>query len=220
MPDSPTADLRLYKGTLNAAERALEGPGVSVRLSPTEAALLACLAALPGEVFSKERLLREVWGYRPGVKSRTVFSTIARLRQKIELDPAEPRHVLTVDGGYCFALREDEPVAVDGHFIGRLDALERLEGLLDARAPLITVFGPGGTGKTALAAAFAERAARGQVRERIWVELEGVDSSEQARRAAARALGLPAGSPAAQLRRALGARAGAGGAGRLRRAGR
>ena len=47
-------------------------------------------------VASRSELLREVWGYGAFVMSRTVDSHVAELRRKLEEDPANPRHILTV----------------------------------------------------------------------------------------------------------------------------
>ena len=70
------------------------------RLSPTETRLLAYMVEHTGEVLTKEQLLSDVWGYRPGVVSRTVFSTIDRLRKKIEVNLKEPQNLFIVFGGY------------------------------------------------------------------------------------------------------------------------
>lgn len=77
--------------------------GAREALTTHEAGLLAYLDRRAGEAVSRDDLLREVWGYRAGVVSRAVDNTVARLRAKIECDPAAPRHVLTVHGiGYRF----------------------------------------------------------------------------------------------------------------------
>jgi two-component system alkaline phosphatase synthesis response regulator PhoP len=56
-----------------------------------------------GETISREKLLDDVWGYEAYPTSRTVDNHILKLRQKIEKDPAHPRHILTVHGiGYKF----------------------------------------------------------------------------------------------------------------------
>ena len=49
-----------------------------------------------GRVASRMELLREVWGYGPLVLSRTVDSHVAELRRRLEDDPANPRHIVTV----------------------------------------------------------------------------------------------------------------------------
>ena len=57
------------------------------------------------EVVSREALLDHVWGYDTGALSRTVDTHIARLRQKIEIVPGEPRHLITVHRvGYRFVM--------------------------------------------------------------------------------------------------------------------
>ena len=67
-----------------------------MQLSPKAFDLLLALARRDGIVATREELLREVWGYGAFVLSRTVDSHIAELRRKLEDDPAEPAHILTV----------------------------------------------------------------------------------------------------------------------------
>jgi DNA-binding response OmpR family regulator len=75
--------------------------GAEVHLTKTEFRLLVELASAPGKVFSREVLLERVWGYGYFGDGRLVDVHIRRLRTKIEADPAEPRHVVTVRGlGY------------------------------------------------------------------------------------------------------------------------
>jgi DNA-binding response OmpR family regulator len=75
--------------------------GTEVHLTKTEFRLLCELASSPGRVFSREVLLERVWGYGYFGDGRLVDVHIRRLRTKIEADPANPRHVLTVRGlGY------------------------------------------------------------------------------------------------------------------------
>ncbi len=70
-------------------------------LTPLEFDLLACLAKRPGQVFTREALLQEVWGYRHAADTRLVNVHVQRLRAKIEHDPEAPEIVLTVRGvGY------------------------------------------------------------------------------------------------------------------------
>ena len=77
--------------------------GAAVALSPRGFALLAMLVARPGQVITRAQLLREIWGYSSGVMSRTVDMHIMELRRKLEVDPANPRHFLTVrKSGYRF----------------------------------------------------------------------------------------------------------------------
>jgi two-component system KDP operon response regulator KdpE len=76
--------------------------GEVVRLSPIETALLRYLVDRAGQVVPSPQLLTDVWGYAPGVTSRTVKTTVGRLRRKIELDPTLPVSLVTVPGvGYA-----------------------------------------------------------------------------------------------------------------------
>jgi DNA-binding response OmpR family regulator len=75
--------------------------GEEVHLTKTEFRLLVELASSPGRVFSREVLLERVWGYGYFGDGRLVDVHIRRLRTKVEADPANPRHVVTVRGlGY------------------------------------------------------------------------------------------------------------------------
>ncbi len=75
--------------------------GEVLALTPLEFDLLACLAKKPGQVFTREALLQEVWGYRHAADTRLVNVHVQRLRAKIERDPEAPEIVLTVRGvGY------------------------------------------------------------------------------------------------------------------------
>jgi two-component system response regulator MtrA len=70
-------------------------------LTPLEFDMLACLAKKPGQVFTREALLQDVWGYRHAADTRLVNVHVQRLRAKIEHDPEAPEIVLTVRGvGY------------------------------------------------------------------------------------------------------------------------
>jgi two-component system response regulator MtrA len=70
-------------------------------LTPLEFDLLVCLARKPWQVFTREVLLEEVWGYRHAADTRLVNVHVQRLRSKIEHDPENPEVVVTVRGvGY------------------------------------------------------------------------------------------------------------------------
>jgi len=71
-----------------------------LRLTDTEAAILARLAQAQGESISRNILLRDVWGYSPTVTTRTLETHIHRLRQKMERNPAKPSLLVTEHGGY------------------------------------------------------------------------------------------------------------------------
>ena len=81
---------------INPASRTVTKEGISVALSPKEFDLLLALVRRRGAVASRVELLREVWGHRVEVMTRTVDIHIAELRRKLEGDPSQPRHILTV----------------------------------------------------------------------------------------------------------------------------
>ena len=75
--------------------------GSPLMLTPLEFDLLVCLARKPWQVFTREVLLEQVWGYRHAADTRLVNVHVQRLRAKVEHDPENPRIVLTVRGvGY------------------------------------------------------------------------------------------------------------------------
>ena len=75
--------------------------GTEAHLTKTEFRLLVELASTPGRIFSREVLLERVWGLGYFGDGRLVDVHVRRLRTKIEPDPANPRHVVTVRGlGY------------------------------------------------------------------------------------------------------------------------
>src|SRR5690349_9260825 len=81
---------------INPASRTVTRKGEPVALSPKEFDLLLTLIRRRGAVASRVELLREVWGHRVEVMTRTVDIQIAELRRKLEDDPSAPRHILTV----------------------------------------------------------------------------------------------------------------------------
>jgi two-component system alkaline phosphatase synthesis response regulator PhoP len=81
---------------VNVASRAVTRGGKPVALTPKELDLLIALLRRRGAVASRLELLQEVWGYQADVMTRTVDMHIAELRRKLEDDPSEPRHILTV----------------------------------------------------------------------------------------------------------------------------
>jgi hypothetical protein len=77
--------------------------GQPVRVTHTEFRLLLALMRRRGAIASRIELLREVWGTGAAVSRRAVDTHIARLRRKLEEDPANPRHILTtLAWGYRF----------------------------------------------------------------------------------------------------------------------
>jgi two-component system response regulator MtrA len=112
------AQLRRGRGGETPAERLMIGPnhnqitidvpahtvtrnGEEVKLTPLEFDLLIALARKPRQVFTREVLLEQVWGYRHSADTRLVNVHVQRLRAKIEPDPERPEIILTVRGvGY------------------------------------------------------------------------------------------------------------------------
>ena len=114
--------LARVKAVLRRKDPALVATGLRIRLGRLEANLDAYTAAREGEevvmtarefeilkflwqhrnqTVTRDQLLNEVWGYEASPTTRTVDNFIVKLRQKIEADPARPRHILTVHGaGY------------------------------------------------------------------------------------------------------------------------
>lgn len=100
---SNTTHARLVFGDLELIpdEGKVLRDGDEVHLTKTEFRLLCELAESPGKVLSREALLDKVWGYDYFGDGRLVDVHIRRLRTKVEADPANPRHVVTVRGlGY------------------------------------------------------------------------------------------------------------------------
>ena len=81
---------------VDQAARSVSRRGDTIQLSPKAFDLLLSLIRREGRVASRMELLREVWGYGPLVLSRTVDSHVAELRRRLEDDPANPRHIVTV----------------------------------------------------------------------------------------------------------------------------
>jgi two-component system, OmpR family, KDP operon response regulator KdpE len=87
--------------TLDLHRRAATVAGNEVRLTPTEARLLASLAANLGETVGTDTLLARGWADTDEADSSYLWVSLRRLRQKIEMDPDQPVHLITVRGvGY------------------------------------------------------------------------------------------------------------------------
>jgi two-component system response regulator MtrA len=87
--------------TIDVAGHIVRRNGTALSLTPLEFDLLVCLARKPWQVFTREVLLEQVWGYRHAADTRLVNVHVQRLRSKVEVDPENPKIVLTVRGvGY------------------------------------------------------------------------------------------------------------------------
>jgi DNA-binding response OmpR family regulator len=99
--DATATQLRFGDLEIIPDEGVVRRGGEEIHLTKTEFRLLVELATSPGRVFSREVLLERVWGYGYFGDGRLVDVHIRRLRTKVEADPANPRHVVTVRGlGY------------------------------------------------------------------------------------------------------------------------
>lgn len=101
-PDQPTPKrLQIADLSIDVVGHTVQRDGETISLTPLEFDLLVCLARKPWQVFSREELLDEVWGYRHSADTRLVNVHVQRLRAKVETDPDDPKVVLTVRGvGY------------------------------------------------------------------------------------------------------------------------
>ncbi|MDF2966299.1 MAG: two component transcriptional regulator, winged helix family [Nocardioidaceae bacterium] len=87
--------------TIDVAGHSVKRGDTVLTLTPLEFDLLLCLARKPWQVFSREVLLEQVWGYRHAADTRLVNVHVQRLRSKVEHDPENPEIVVTVRGvGY------------------------------------------------------------------------------------------------------------------------
>ena len=103
-PPAPAGTTSFGTIDVDPATRSVTRGGVRVELAPKELDLLLALLRREGAVVSRPELLDEVWGYDSEVLSRTVDTHIAELRRKLEDDPANPVHILTVrKAGYRLA---------------------------------------------------------------------------------------------------------------------
>jgi two-component system, OmpR family, alkaline phosphatase synthesis response regulator PhoP len=105
--DDPAANaglqLRFGHIVVDLDTRTVTRAGRSVPLTHLEFELLRFFCVSARRVYSREQLLREVWGLRQAGTARTVDNFLAQLRAKLEDDPERPRHLLTVRGsGYRF----------------------------------------------------------------------------------------------------------------------
>jgi two-component system response regulator ResD len=102
--ERPGERMRVGDIDIDAAAREVRKGGRMLRLTAREFDLLLFLARHPHRVFSRDQLMRRVWGYEPAFDSGTITVHVRRIREKIEDDPARPRYLETVWGvGYRFS---------------------------------------------------------------------------------------------------------------------
>jgi DNA-binding response OmpR family regulator len=89
--------------SIDAGAREVRKGEARLKLTVKEFDLLWFLARHPGRVFSRDQLMSRVWGYSSAFDTGTVTVHVRRLREKLEDDPSQPRHLETVWGaGYRF----------------------------------------------------------------------------------------------------------------------
>ena len=96
-----TQEITLGDVVIDVTGHSVTREGEQISLTPLEFDLLTTLAKSPNQVFSRDELLRDVWGYPHAADNRLVNVHVQRLRSKVERDPENPELVLTVRGiGY------------------------------------------------------------------------------------------------------------------------
>ncbi len=103
MPSEEVQEFRFGECVVHFGRMSVERNGVPVVLTSLEFKLLKFFTEHPEIVLSRELLLTEVWGYHSYPTTRTVDNQILKLRQKLEINPSDPRHLLTLyRSGYKF----------------------------------------------------------------------------------------------------------------------
>jgi two-component system, OmpR family, KDP operon response regulator KdpE len=93
--EDAAAPFRFGEIELDRAARIVRRAGAEVHLTPTEYRLLSVLVSNAGRVLTQRQLLREVWGPSQSGQNHYLRIYMGHLRQKLEADPAQPRHLLT-----------------------------------------------------------------------------------------------------------------------------
>jgi DNA-binding response OmpR family regulator len=104
---SNVADLifRFADVTVDVGRRKITRGGEAVKVTPAEYNLLLYFLKNVDRALARDAILNAAWGYDFYPKTRTVDAHVARIRRKLEPNPAEPRHFLTIHGvGYRFLL--------------------------------------------------------------------------------------------------------------------
>ncbi len=121
--------------------------------------MLAYLAERAGQTVSRADLLEHVWGYAASSKTRTVYAAMQRLRAKIEVEPSDPKVLITIGrSGYAFhapavaEIRSEGPTGwarpLDSFVGRRAEQIELTRWLQDAEGPLLLdMYGPSGTAR-------------------------------------------------------------------------
>ncbi len=202
----PGGDVRLTLRTceIDLARRQVYREGATLKLTALEGALLAYLGARPGQTVDRQELLEQVWGYRPGVRSRAVDHAVRRLRAKIERDRAQPEHLVAAYGG-GYRLELPVRIVTSEDFVGRTQALTALQDWWSQPGRLRVLAGPTGIGKTRLAEEWCSALRRRADSVPVWnCALRGADSHQEVLRRVAVGLGVSLGGAASDQARQLG----------------
>lgn len=102
-PDAASPVIEFGQVVVDFSRRRVTRAAVEVHLTPIEYRLLTLLVAHPGKVLTQRNLLREIWGPTYVESSHYLRVYVGHLRQKLEVDPTQPKHFLTETGvGYRF----------------------------------------------------------------------------------------------------------------------
>jgi len=100
-PETETGSLTVGDLVVDVTGHEVKRGDTKINLTPLEFELLLALALKPQQVFTREMLLEQVWGYHYKADTRLVNVHVQRLRAKVEVDPDNPKIVMTVRGvGY------------------------------------------------------------------------------------------------------------------------
>lgn len=95
--------IRFADVEVNLDRNTVTRAGLPVNLTPAEYELLTCFLLNSDRELTRDMILDSVWSYLPSPNTRTVDAHVLRLRQKLERDPNQPRHFVTLYRvGYCF----------------------------------------------------------------------------------------------------------------------
>lgn len=95
---SPTKTLRFGKVAVDLTARRVKRVDKVEELTPIETDLLLYLAERRGQAVDRAEILRDLWGLGDGETTRSLDNHVGRIRRKIEVDPAEPKYLVTVHG--------------------------------------------------------------------------------------------------------------------------
>lgn len=180
--------LELGDGVVDRGRSMFVRGAVETKLTATELSLIERLYAARGSFVSRSTLEREVWGYAEKAQSRTVLTTIHRLRQKVEIDPAAPALILSDrQRGYRLSWEDESSRRLDRELIGRDGLIMDLSRSVDAPSGprFITLTGPSGIGKTYLAQHLAMKLGR---RRALWCDCSGIRTASALAAALSRTL--------------------------------